>query len=333
MQLSRLGEVGILKKLATAVKTHHPDLIKGIGDDAAVIQKNKTTYYLLTTDSMLEKIHFLPGTNPFLLAQKAISINLSDIGAMGGIPKYALVSLGINRNFSLGWLEKFQRGILKICQQYQVDLIGGDLFNSSSIVISVFILGEVEKKNICFRTQTSAGEIVAVTGTLGNSRFGLEILKGKWVVKNKHVQEFFINQHQNPLPRLVEARFLAQTGYLTTLTDLSDGLAKGLLLLASENQVDLEIDLEKIPLSPHLRRMLGEKKAIQFALLGGEDYELLFTVKPGFHNSVLKKYQAHLKTPLVPIGQVKEGKGKVWLKEGKRRKLLTRPGFDHFGLK
>lgn len=328
MNLFQLGEMGLIEKLKKKVKLYHKEVVVGIGDDTAVIKKNNNTYSLITTDSMLEEVHFFSNTDPLLLGKKVVNINISDIASMGGIPNYILLSLGMPKNTSLKWIKKFQKGILNVCQQHQIDLIGGDLFSSSKITIVLMMIGEVKKKNLCLRTKTSQGDLILTTGTLGDSLFGLEILQKKQQIKNAKVKIFFINKHLNPIARLKEAKILSQSNYLTTLTDLSDGLSKGLKIMADSNKVDLKINLDKIPVSSYLKKHF-KGNAHYFALIGGEDYELLFTIKSSSYEN-FKKYCQKIKTPVTVIGEVIKGNGRIYLIDKDKKMLLKNFGYDHY---
>ncbi|MFH1613026.1 MAG: thiamine-phosphate kinase [bacterium] len=318
MNLFQIGEMGLIEKLKKKVKLYNKEVVVGIGDDTAVIKKNNDTYYLMTTDSMLEKVHFFQDTNPFLLGKKAVNINISDIASMGGIPKYILLSLGMPKNTSLKWIKKFQKGIFDVCEQHQIDLIGGDLFNSSKITIVLMMVGEVKKKYLCLRTKTSPEDLILTTGTLGDSKFGLEILQKKQQIKETKAKNFFINKHLNPIARLKEAKILSQSKCLTTLTDLSDGLSKGLKIMANSNKVDLKINLDKIPISSYLKKY-SKDNANYFALIGGEDYELLFTIKSSSYEN-FKKYCQKTKITSTVIGEVIKGKGNIYIIDKNKKK-------------
>ena len=277
MKLSQLGEFGLIKNARDIFKSLNENIVVEIGDDCAAIKLRKGFLLIATTDALVEGIHFnLDYTKPYQLGIKSININLSDIAAMGGIPLYVLLSIAVPQNFSVKFINEFLMGVKEGAQRYKVSVIGGNVSSSKNeFSINITILGEVEKKYMLLRKGAKAGDKIFVTGYLGNSAAGMKILKsGQW-------QKKLIERHLMPSPRLTEGRFLAVRGLATSMIDISDGLASDIRRICEESNVGANIFIKNIPISRELKSEIRNPKSeINLALYGGEDYELLFTVKP-----------------------------------------------------
>lgn len=328
MLVRELGEEKIIELIKGISGFKNPNIAAGIGDDAAVIDIGNK-YQLITTDMLFEGIHFDLGfTDAYSLGYKALAVNLSDIAAMGGTPLYCLVSLALPGKTSTSFVKQLYKGIQAIAQSFKVSLVGGDTVGSNDkLVISVTLVGEVEKNEIVLRSGANPGDLVYVSGFLGDSSAGLEIflkgLKGKITPK---IEGYLQKKHLCPQPRIEIARILAEKRICTSLNDISDGLVKKAWEIAASSKVAINLDCAKIPVSDELRIFAGEAKIpyIDFALHGGEDYELLFTVAPEKEEELKK-----LNLPLTLIGRVidKSDVGKVYDIAGN---LLTDKGFQHF---
>lgn len=318
MKLKDIGEFGFIERIKKKVKIFNSSTILGIEDDAAVIQYNSKEYLLITTDMLLENTHFsLKTASPQNIGKKAMLVNMSDIIAMGGIPKYALISIGFSKYTSIDLIDKIYSGINAIATKYSIDIIGGDTINSPTIIINISMLGTVKKENLKLRKGVNIGDLILVTGELGNSSIGLDLLKGKKI----HVSfpKYFIEKHFLPEIRIKEAEIIASCKNVTTLTDISDGLSISLDIMSKMNKVNIQIFTDLLPYSTYLK-----KPELKYLLHGGEDYELLFTISPKKINKFLKNFS--LETNLSVIGQVTKGKGQVYL-DNKKLNIL---GYDHF---
>ena len=185
-KLQDIGEFGLIKRIADKEKISDKDVVVGIGDDTAVLKYKKNLYLLLTTDMLVEDVHFNQKATPFQIGWKALAVNISDIAAMGGIPKYGLVSLGLKKNTSLKFVDELYRGIKTIAKRFDVQIVGGDTVSSSKLVINIALTGEVEKKYLTLRKGAKIGDKIYVTGRLGGS---------------------IIGKHLSFIPRVKEARY------------------------------------------------------------------------------------------------------------------------------
>jgi thiamine-monophosphate kinase len=327
MRVNQVGEFGLIDLIKSRTLSKDKSVLINIGDDAAVIRPSKDKLLIFTTDTLLEKVHF--DLRYFTFKQigwKAMVANLSDIAAMGGLPKFALVTIGLPKSISVQNVISIYDGMTAIGKKYNCRIIGGDTFFSpSGIFISIALLGEIEKKFLVKRSGAKKGDLICVTGDLGESQAGLEFLK-----KNPRKKSSITRKHLNPFPRINEARILVKNLKLNSMIDISDGLSSELFHLAVENNLGAIIYEEKIPISPRCIKAgnLLKKSPLLWALSSGEEYELLFTIN--------KKEQPHLeklkrKIEVSVIGEM-VGKNKdVMLQEksGKKRKL-RKTGFTHF---
>ena len=325
MKLSQLGEFGLIKNARDIFKSLNENIVVEIGDDCAAIKLRKGFLLIATTDALVEGIHFnLDYTKPYQLGIKSININLSDIAAMGGIPLYVLLSIAVPQNFSVKFINEFLMGVKEGAQRYKVSVIGGNVSSSKNeFSINITILGEVEKKYMLLRKGAKAGDKIFVTGYLGNSAAGMKILKsGQW-------QKKLIERHLMPSPRLTEGRFLAVRGLATSMIDISDGLASDIRRICEESNVGANIFIKNIPISRELKSEIRNPKSeINLALYGGEDYELLFTVKPE-NVRKLKSLWKNMKTPITMIGEITK-RGINLVNTDDKAIPLTKEGYNHF---
>lgn len=333
MKIADLGEFGLIAKIKEQSKGRSPSTLIGIGDDAAALSLSPSKRLLVTTDMLLEGVHFdLSYTDFHSLGWKSAAVNLSDIAAMGGVPRFCLTALGIPSSISVEQIKEFYKGFNTLCRKYNVDLVGGDTCRSEKgLLISVTALGEVEKKRMLTRAGARPGDLVFVTGTLGDSAAGLELLGAGFRVqgsggRGKDHNFALIHRHQWSAPRIEWARKIALSGCATAMIDISDGLSSDLGHLCEESRVGAEISADQIPLSKDILNAAKHLKAIplHYALSGGEDYELLFTVS----TSKLKKFSS-LKIESTQIGTIIAGY-KMFLNDSGKRAILTPKGFSHF---
>ena len=320
MKLSDFSEIELIGRISRKIKLFSKDIIKGIGDDAAVVNYNEQYYLLLTTDSLVENVHFSKFFTPEQIGMKAIEINVSDIAAMGGFPKYALVSLIIPRSTNVDFIDKLYDGMNKTAKKYRISIIGGNLSNGKEISVAIAMLGFVEKRNLCLRSNAKANDLIAVTGNLGASAIGLQLLKAKMKGNS-------INHHLNPKSKLNAARLLAKYG-INAMEDISDGLSAEIRNICNESKTGAVIYKEKIPISKNT--VIDSKKLnkdpYDLALYGGEDFELVFTI----NNGKLKKLdKIKNKIKFTVVGKILPKKDGVYLLD-KNKKTKLNHGYEHF---
>ena len=291
-EISKYGEFGLIKHLTEKIKLQNPSSLKGVGDDAAVLDY-KDKQVLVTTDLLLEGVHFDLIYTPLKhLGYKAAVVNFSDIYAMNGQPKQITVSLGVSKRFSVEFLEELYSGILLACENYGVDLVGGDTSASlTGLTISITCIGEGEKEKIVYRNGARENDLICVTGNLGSAYMGLQLLERERLVfegQNENIQpdfngkEYILQRQLKPEARKDIIQKLAEKGILpTSMMDISDGLSSELIHICSQSNVGCRVYEDKIPIHLQAAVMAEElnMNIVTAALNGGEDYELLFTCK------------------------------------------------------
>lgn len=289
--ISNLGEFGLIDYLTKNIQLNHESTLKGAGDDAAVLDF-KGRKALISTDMLLEGVHFDLAFTPLKhLGYKAIQVNLSDIYAMNGVASHVTVSLGISSKFSLEAIEEIYSGMLLACKKYNIDLIGGDTCASKQgLVISVTSIGYAEEENVVYRNGAEEGDLICVSGDLGGAYVGLQLLEREKQVflTNPNIQpdlegkDYIIERQLKPEARVDIVDLLKKMDIKpTSMIDVSDGLASEILHITKQSGKGSKIYEEKIPLDPQTVEMAREfgLDPTVCALSGGEDYELLFTIK------------------------------------------------------
>jgi thiamine-monophosphate kinase len=311
MRLQKLGEFGLIKRISK--KPKNQNILVGIGDDAAVIKVGKKLL-TITTDTLVDGDHFsLNYFTPVQVGKKAIEINVSDIGAMGAAPKYALVSLVLPKNLDVRIIDGIYRGMRQAGNKYNLEIIGGNITHGKQLVIDIDMLGEVKKEDLCLRSQAKPGDFILVTGDLGPSTAGLKLLqnkiRGHGYVKKKHVEPQAKINKVNPFLR-----------YINAMIDVSDGLASEVKHICEQSKVGAIVYTDNIPIRDETRRAAKARKEdpLQYALYGGEDFELVFTVS----ENNLKKVRGFL------VGEITEEKG-IYLYSKGKKKILKKAGYDH----
>jgi len=322
MRLKYLGERRVISRIRRTFGEKRADILLGIGDDAAFVRGPGRL--LLTTDILVEDEDFRTADHPpRLLGRKALNVNLSDIAAMGGRPLHALVGMAMPGDTDEGWLRQFMAGFRSAAREAGVALVGGDLSQAGKIMIAVTVTGEA--KFPVKRGGARAGDAIYVSGTLGDAAGGLRLLeKGgiRGVVKPVRplVQAFL-----DPVPRLRLGALLARRKLASAMIDLSDGLSVDLAHICRESGVGAEIDAARIPISEAL--MHFGRDPLDLALNGGEDFELLFTVRPAHRTAVEALGKKH---GLTRIGRITPGRVVRLVGLDKKKRPLRPGGFEHF---
>ncbi len=320
-----------LSKMAQKAENKHQaawkQLIVGIGDDAAAYSGGNTLQ-LATVDSLVQDVHFsLSYMSWRELGWKSLAVNLSDIAAMGGSPRYALVSLGLPCDTAVEDVVALYKGMFDVAGKFGTAIVGGDTVNSPVVFVSVTVIGCSVGGNtrVLRRSAAKAGDKIAVTNYLGASAAGLEMLSKNLKFKPKMAKELK-QAHLMPNPRVAEGQLLIEKGVKCGM-DISDGLVGDLTHICQESKVDARINVDLVPVSPAVRACFGER-ALELALTGGEDYELLFTASPLVMNKVKKTIQC----PVTVVGEITAGKaGKVNLIDSQGKPFsIKKTGWDHF---
>jgi thiamine-monophosphate kinase len=323
-----------INRILQFVQNHdRENLVKGIGDDCAVLSKDADNCILLTTDTLVEGVHFdLAWHSPYLLGRKCVSVNLSDIAAMGGRPRTCLLSLGFPGSVP-SWLDDFMTGFASVLNDYDTLLVGGDTVKSrNDLMISVTVIGEGSRKQLCYRSGAEPGDLIWVSGPLGNAAAGLELCRmghcqtdesGKW--------QKLVKAHLDPEPQIDLGRVLSSSGFVHSMMDISDGLATDLAHLCQESDVGAEIDQNYLPVDEILKNAAAELEMVPLDLVlrGGEDYQLLFTTGVSDKQELLQLVSARFGREIFCLGRIIEEKG-VFLCDGDERQEVTYQGYDHF---
>ncbi|MFO8085800.1 MAG: thiamine-phosphate kinase [Desulfobacterales bacterium] len=333
MNLKEIGEFGLIEKLSEGCIIRKSDVIRAIGDDAAVFLHPAGEAVLVTTDMLVERIHFLKNaTSGFNLGYKALAVNLSDIAAMGASAREAFVSIAIPEDCSIEFIEDIYEGMKHLSADFQINLLGGDTTGSGrDLVINVVVVGAAPKDEILYRNGAKTGDVIFCTGYLGDSRAGCHLIVNEIEAESDEFKTLK-NAHLIPRPCLLEGNFLARCGAVHAAIDISDGLSSDLSHILKQSRVGAKIYAEKIPISENLKTFCRkfDFDPVQFAVAGGEDYVLLFTTSSDQAETISKKYCTIFKVPLFEIGEINDSNQlELEFPNGKTKRIPT-TGWDHF---
>ena len=322
MRLKYLGERRVISRIRRSFGQKRADVLLGIGDDAALVRGPERL--LLTTDILVEDEDFrLADHPPRLLGRKALNVNLSDIAAMGGRPLHALVGMALPGDIEDGWFRQFMGGFRSAARDAGVALVGGDLSQAGKVMIAVTVTGQV--KSPIRRGGARPGDAIFVSGTLGDAAAGLRLLEKGGINGVVKPVRPLVTAFLDPVPRLTLGALLSGRRLASAMIDLSDGLSVDLAHICAESGVGAEIEAARIPVSEALTRF--SRDPLDMALNGGEDFELLFTVRPARLAAVEALAPKHR---LTRIGRVIPGRKIRLVAVGGRKKLLRPRGFEHF---
>ena len=328
------GEDGFIERVReTHAGAVGDGLVLGIGDDAAVIETPAGSQMVVTTDMLVEHVHFRrEWSDPYSIGWKSAAVNLSDIAAMGAEPTFAFLSIAFNETETVETLERIYDGFSDCLNRYGARLAGGDTNSTpDGMVISVTLLGSVKTGQAFTRAGARPGDILLVTGALGDSAAGLALLQEYGTPRAEKVDKGLLNLHRRPQPRVMASRVLVETGHVRAAMDLSDGLLRDLHKLCAASQVGARIDTAHLPISDAARsaaKMLS-KDPVLLALQGGEDYELLLVVAPEHVDAVIEAVTA-AGTPLVAIGEIQKSGRRIVAPNGVDDLDPGEGGWDHF---
>lgn len=336
--VAKLGEFGLIDKLTANFENVNPGTDKGVGDDAAVISPDKDKKIVVTTDLLVEGIHFDMVYTPLKhLGYKSVVVNLSDVYAMNATPKQITVSIAISSKFTVEALEEFYEGIRLACKNYKVDLVGGDTTSSlKGLVISVTAIGEAKEEDLVYRNTAKPGDLICVTGDLGGAYLGLQILEREKMIFMDQPDmipeldnaEYLVQRQLKPEARKDVIAYFAEMGLKpTAMMDLSDGLSSDIMHICKQSGVGCLINEGAVPISEDAYNMALKFNIdpITCSLNGGEDYELLFTIEPEDET----KISGESAFSIVGVITAKEEGYNLISKAGNKHALKAQ-GWNHF---
>lgn len=327
MLLKELGEFGLIERIRRGTPKGRGVRV-GIGDDAAWLESRKRTF-LITSDLLIEGIHFnLKWTSFYALGYKSLAVNLSDLAAMGASPAYLILSLGIPVDFGAADIEEFYRGLRALASRSGLALVGGDTSASKRFFISACVVGHCAHRPVT-RGGAKVGDDLYVTGTLGDAALGLRLLRKKDAHPGDKNRAYLIFRHRLPSPRLTAGKVLAQEGLARAMIDVSDGLLQDLTHLCKASGTGAVIWQGALPLS-HAYRMTARARDLRYALTGGEDYELLFALRPRDRGR-LEKIKRRLGVAVARIGRCVPARDGITVLDRHGAPVsLAAGGYDHF---
>jgi len=320
------GEFELITRYFDRVTSSRRDVEKGIGDDCALLTLPEKQTLAISTDTLVEGVHFLRDIHPADLGYKALAVNLSDLAAMGADPAWLTLALTLPA-VNEAWLKDFSHSLFELLDYYNMQLIGGDT-TRGPLSMTLGIHGLVPQGKALKRSGARLGDWIYVTGTLGDSAAGLALLQHRMQVNDPVAHEALIKRHLRPVPRILQGQALRALA--SAAIDLSDGLISDLRHILQASECGARLNLDALPLSGVLRQHFAPEQALGWALSGGEDYELCFTV-PEINRGALDMALGHYNVPFTCIGQIApQSEGLVLLQDGKPVRSIWE-GFDHFG--
>ena len=329
-------EVELVRAIRKVLSGEGPGVVLGVGDDAAIVEPTRHQG-VLTTDMLVEGVHFqLDATAPHDLGHKAVTVNVSDIAAMGASPRYGLASVALTSAIESAWVMELYGGMREAADEYGLALVGGDTTKSEYAVIAVTVVGEVAEGSAVTRSGAGAGDAIVVTGRLGGSAAGLLIARAAEEQQKDLLStewgRALVAFHERPVARVGEGQVLAAAG-ATAMLDVSDGLSLDLARLCEESGVGARVRVGDVPLAEgldELGRTMQAADPVSLGLHGGEDYELLATIAPSAIEAVTRRLGERYGTSLTPIGEVVDGADVVAVASDGTESPLEAKGWDHF---
>ncbi len=335
MLVKEIGEFGLIGRISAMLPGTAPGVIRGIGDDVAVLDTFSPEYLLATCDIQVEDVHFTrQAITPYQLGRKIVAINVSDIAAMGGSPRWALVSLASPGSTEVGYVEELYRGMKDQAVLAGAFIVGGNLSGmDSKVLIDLTLLGSVAPERLILRSTARDGDAVLVTGAPGESRAGMELIRRPDIGLNSSSSRKLVERHLCPQPRLLEGQLLARSGRVSAMIDVSDGLLADLCHICESSGKGADINAVALPVSSEVSSVAGasDADALEWVLSGGEDYELLFTADLKDVPALKKMLMEETGTSCTEIGRITPETGKVWLRLADGKRIMpSQKGWDHF---
>lgn len=332
MRLSELGEFGLIRRLQERCATRNDRVILGIGDDAAVIRCGEEGRLVFTTDAMAEGVHFERSWFPAeSLGWKCLAVNLSDVAAMGASPVCGLVTAALPDSWSVEETESLYAGLRRCAERYRCPVVGGDTVRSASgAVFSVAVLGEMQGVREIRRSGAAAGDRICVTGDLGGASVGLNVLRSGGMDRARFPES--VRRLLEPLPRVAEAVRLARSGRVTSMIDISDGLASEIRHLCEASGLGCVLYADRIPVSRETVVWATEagESPLRVALQSGEEYELLFTVDSSIRTDTAGAGFTGPAEKWTVIGEMRPQNEGIRIREGGAESMLTAGGWEHY---
>jgi thiamine-monophosphate kinase len=324
----KTGEDQLVRKIAKTLGTKRPGgLALGVGDDAALLAPRAGFQTILTCDWFLEGSHFLRDKHPpESVGWKCLARAASDVAAMGGDPKHFLLSLALPRTLTGRWLDRFLSGLARATRRLGCQLAGGDTTKSDKILINVTVAGEIRKGRAVLRSGSKPGDLIFVSGRLGEAELGLQWLRQGRIAR--HRNRPCVKKHLYPEPRLALGRWVAEKGIATAMMDLSDGLSTDLARLCAASGVGARVEADRIPkVQVPISKRRNHLNVTELALNGGDDYELLFTVRPSQARRIPRAFRGLI---ISCIGEITRKQRLVLIGAGGREEALVPRGWDPF---
>ena len=333
MRLKEIGEFGFIERIRRGCLVRPEGVVRGIGDDAAAFRTDGRRLALVTTDLLVERVHFLrEAIGGRDLGHKSLAVNLSDIAAMGGTAREAFVSIGIPESCDLDYLDDIFRGMQALAARHAVNILGGDTTGSlTDLIINIAVYGEVPETELLRRDAARPGDVLFATGCLGDSRAGLHLILERTPADTPELESLRA-AHLRPVPHLPEGRLLASIGGVRAAIDVSDGLSSDLAHILEESRVGARIRAAQLPISDGLRHYCRRfaKSPVEYALSGGEDYVLLVTAAAERAADVAAAFAAAFGRPLHAIGEITDSGAMELVGPDATATPIAPSGWDHF---
>lgn len=333
MKVWQVGEFGLIDKIKNDTVIDSSMVVAGIGDDAALLKHPEGKLLIATADMMIENVHFIvSGDNGREIGYRVMAANVSDIASMGGEPSHALISLGVNPQMEVSFVESIYEGMKACANAYGVNIVGGDTVSSpDNLVLNVSLLGWVDPDSYLLRSNAKPGDMVLVTGALGDSRAGLDLVLKNCTMSEKDTQ-YLLGRHYYSTPRVKEMQAGIQAGGITSADDISDGLGSEIHEITDASSVGAVIWFDALPVSDQTMEAAAKTKTdlAEYCLFGGEDFEIVMTVRPDRAEDLINTIEGATGTKVTAVGEIVERSQGVKLLRDNKLQELKKKGYSHF---